>query len=399
MITSLPSARRLGLSLALAGLGAVAVRSAPAQAAPSPEAALPSVTFTQILPRQTLYDYNANPCPEKYFPDGPIRAFRRADGKFAVDNNENDDFQLVGSNPFDLRVSCASILSSAQYGPLVRGLTGIEATYTEDGQTIYALAGQDLSALNEAIGCVDQGDGNCWQGSIEALVSTDMGNSFNFTSSGNGDVAALTHTLTTGQPGTEGYNGSTNIIKRNGLYYALVSVIDAYAGQSRTCLIRTGNLADPGSWRGYDGSGFNAVLQPTGNGPSPIPCANVGGGNLPSVSSLGFIPRKGIYIAVFPARLQLAGDSAALPGAYYSTSADLLNWTPAQRLMELPREPGVDSTTEADAYPVLIDPFSQTRNFETIDSQTPVLTFTAIQVYNNGLTTNRNLVAVPLLMR
>ena len=282
----------------------------------------------------------------------------------------------------------------------MRGQTGIEATYTEDGQTIYALAGQDLSALTAAIGCVDQGTGNCVQDDVEAVVSTDMGNSFSFTSAGNGDVAALTHTLTTNQPGTEGYTGTSNIIKRNdGFYYLLTSVVEYYAAQGRTCLIRTNNLADPGSWRGYDGSGFNAVLQPTGNGPSPIPCANVGGGNIPSVSSLSFIPRKGIYVAVFQAQLRLSGDSAPVSGAYYSTSADLLNWTPTQRLMALPHFPGVDSMTESDNYPVLIDPFSQTRNFETIDSETPVMVYTLEHLIEGRGTLDRDLVAVPFLMR
>ena len=394
------STRWLAPALVLAGVGVVAARSAPALAAPSPASTLPSVTFTQILPRQTFYSYDANPCPEKYFPDGPIRAFRRADGNFVVDNNENDDFQLVGSTPFDLQVSCPSILSSAQYGSLVRGQTGIEATYTEDGQTIYALAGQDLSALDEAIGCVDQGTGNCVEDDIEAVVSTDMGNSFSFTSSGNGDVAALTHTLSASQPSTEGYTNTSNIIKRNdGFYYLLTSVADAYAAQGRTCLIRTNNLADPTSWRGYDGSGFNAVLQPSGNGPSPISCANIGNGNLPAVSSLSFIPRKNIYVAVFQAQLQLAGDSAPISGAYYSTSADLLNWTQVQRLQALPHFPGVDSLTESDNYPVLIDPFSRTRNFETIDSPTPVLVYTLEHLIDGRGTLDRDLVAVPFLMQ
>ena len=311
----------------------------------------------------------------------------------------SDDFQLVGSNPFDLQVACPAILSSAQYGAMVRGQTGIEATYTEDGQPIYALAGQALSALNMAIGCVDQGTGNCWQGDIEALVSTDMGNDFGFTSSGNGDVAALTHTLTTNQPGTEGYTGASNIFKRNGLYYAFVSVVDAYAAQARTCLIRTGNLADPSSWRGYDGSGFNASLQPTGNGPSPIACADVGGGNIGGVTSVSFIPRKGLYVAMSQNRLQLAGDAAPVPGAYYSTSVDLLNWTPVQRLLVLPHNPGTDSMTESDNYPVLIDPFSQTRNFETLDSDTPVVVYTLEHLIQGRGTLDRDLVAVPFLMR
>ena len=384
--------RRLILSLGLACLTAAVARSASAQS-PAP------VSFTPILSRQTLYNYATNPCPEKYFPDGPIRAFRRADGRYVLDNNEQDNWQMVGSSPFSLQVSCPSILSSSQYGLLNRGLTGIGATYTEDGQTIYGLAGQDLSGLDEAIGC-DQGTGNCWQADIAAIASTDMGNSFNFVSAGNGDVASLTHTLTITQPSREGYVGSSNIIKRAGFYYLFVYAVDAYANQGRTCLIRTSNLADHTSWRGYDGSGFNAVLQPTGTGPSPIPCVDVGNGNLPGgATSLTFIPRKGIYVAVSQAQLRLAGDTAPVSGAYYSTSADLLNWTPVQRLMALPHFPGVDSMTESDNYPVLIDPFSQTRNFETLDSDTPVLVYTLEHLVQGRGTLDRDLVAVPLLMR
>ncbi len=386
--------RRLGLSLAFGCLAAFAARPAAAQTAPSS-----SLTFQQILPRQTIYDYAANPCPEKYIPDGPARGFRRADGKFALEAEELDNWQLVGDSPLSLRVSCPSILSSSNYGLLNRGMTGIQATYTEDGQTIYGFAGQDLTALDEAIGCQDQGVANCWQNDIEAVTSTDMGNSFSFTSAGNGDVAALTHTLATNQSSPEGYFTSSNIVKRNGYYFMTVFVEDTYAQQARTCLLRTANLADPTSWRGYDGSGFNAVLQPAGAGPSPIPCAAIGTNSLyDTTTSLSFIPSKNIYVAVFQTQLQLTGDAAPVPGAYYSTSADLLHWSATQRLMELPRIPGVDSLTEVDEYPVLLDPFSRTRNFETLDSSTPVLVFTVEHLDNGSGTMDRDLDAVPLVM-
>ena len=179
---------------------------------------------------------------------------------------------------------------------------------------------------------------------------------------------------------------------------------DAYAttpaAQYHNCLLRTSNLADPTSWRGYDGSGFTAPVEPNGSGPGPIQCVDVGTGSLPNgVGSLGFITSKGVYIAVSQARLQLAGDAGPVSGAYYSTSPDLINWSPIKRLMALPFVLGVDSTTEADYYPVLIDPFSRTRNFETIDSNTPVLVYTLMHLgYNSTGTLNRDLVAVPLMM-
>ena len=226
-----------------------------------------------------------------------------------------------------------------------------------------------------------------------------MGNDFAFTSAANGDVAALTHALSTSQISQEGYFTSSNIVKRGGYYFMLVAVNNTPTQRSQTCLLRTGNLADPTSWRGYDGSGFTAATQPVA-GSDATPCAAVGAGSLhDTVTSLSFIPRRNIYVAVFQTRLQLAGDAAAVPGAYYSTSADLVDWTPPQRLMALPQQPGIDSQTEVDAYPVLLDPFSRTRNFETLDSGTPVLVFTAIHVANGGVTLDRDLVGVPMVMQ
>ena len=383
---------RLGFLLVVAILVGLVARPALAQTA------LPSLSFTQLFPRQTIYDYSANTCAEKYIPDGPAHGFQRADGKFVLQAEEADNWQLVGSSPFDLQVSCPSILSSSNYGLLTRGYVGIQATYTLDGQTIYGFAGQDLTPLIEALGCTDDGAGNCWQNDIQAVVSTDMGNSFGFYSAANGNVAALTHTLITTQISAEGYFTSSNIVQRNGFYYMLVFVNDTDTQSSRTCLLRTNNLGDPSSWYGYDGSGFTASTQPV-PGSNAIPCVAVGTGSLfDTTTSLSYIPRKGIYVAVFQTRLQLAGDTAQVPGAYYSTSADLVNWTPAQRLMELPQTPGVDSETEADQYPVLLDPFSKTRNFETLDSQTPVLVFTAVHLANGGATLDRDLVGIPLLM-
>ncbi len=394
MIKSFPTLRQLGLLIAFGCLVAIAARPASAQSAPPP-----GLTFTQILPRQTIYDYSANPCPEKYYPDGPARAFQRADGAFALLAEELDNWQLVGSSPFTLKVSCPSILSSSQYGLLNRGMTGIQATYTEDGQTIYAFAGQDLSPLNEALGCQDDGNGNCWLNDIEAVTSTDRGDSYSFTSSTNGDVAALSHTLSTTMTSPDGFFSSSNIVKRGGYYYMLSFVQNNYSKQSRTCLLRTDNLADPTSWLGYDGSGFTVTLQPLAD-PTAIPCAAVGANSLlGTVESVNYVPRKGIYVAVFQATLQLAGDAAPVPGAYYSTSPDLVSWTPPQFLLNLPRAAGVDSKTEVDLYPVLLDPFSKTRNFETIDSLTPVLVFTVEHLDNGAGTLDRDLVGVPLLMQ
>ena len=358
----------------------------------------PSVTLTSFLPRQTIYNWSANPCAEKYIPDGPARAFRRADGKLVLMAEELDNWEMVGTNPFDLQLSCPSIMSSKDYGETVRGMVGIQATYTEDGQTIYGFAGQDLSPVNEARGCVDQGNGNCWLNDITGVVSRDMGQTFSFTSPTNGDVAALSHTLSNAMPTLLGYFTSSNILKKDGYYYMLVPA-NHYQTDERECLMRTNNLADPTSWRAYDGSGFTVVMQPV-NGSTQIPCTAVGVNAIyQMVTSFNYIPAKGLYIAIYQGALKLAGDAAPVPAAYYSTSPDMINWGAPKRLMPMQWDARVPGTTEVTAYPVLIDPFSKSRNFETIDSNTPVVVFTAIKLFNQGVTMNRNLVAQPFMMQ
>ncbi len=399
MTASHPAARRLVPFFLFSCVVATAAWSPrTAQPAQATATALPSVTFKQILPKQIVYNYNANPCAEKYIPDGGAHGFVRADGKFVLQAQEDDNWQMVGNSPFNLQVSCPSILPTSRYGLLTRGETDIQATYTEDGQTIYGFAGQDLSRLNYAEGCVDQGGGNCWQNDIEEVVSTDGGNNFNFTSTGNGNVAAVSYALSPTGTTYTGYFNTSNIVKRNGYYYMLDFVNDTVTG-GRTCLLRTNNLADPTSWRGYDGSGFTATTLPVA-GSAAAACVGVRGGLLGVTSSLQYIPRKGIYIGVFQYVTQLPGDKALVPGVYYSTSADMVNWTPMQRLLVLPSISGMGSTDEATAYPVLMDPFSKTRNFETIDSNTPVVMFTDIYINQYGSETlDRNLSAIPVMMQ
>ena len=418
--------KRLGWAIASSALALFASAATMGSAAQASTPSIPTVSFTQILPRQTIFNWNKTVCsPDHFIPDGPARAWKRADGKFTLVAEEADDWQLVGTSPFDLQASCrptlydgypsgynSSIPASGQYLIPSRGYIGIMATYTLDGTTIYGFAGQDLSPLAYKAGCVDNGGGNCWLNDIQAVVSKDMGDDFNFVSPTNGDVAALSHVVSStpaGRPGQDGYMTSTNIIQKpDGYFYMIAHVENAGTGYGTACLMRTNNLADPSSWRGmnFDASGnpqFNGILQPssTTSVEGATPCSGLGPYSLwQSVYSINYIPAKHLYIALMQTRLKLPGDAQFVPGAYYSTSPDLISWSPTKRLLVTPLVPGYDSNTEIDEYPVLIDPFSKSRNFETIDSATPVVVYTLAHVVNNGvLTLDRDIVAVPFLMQ
>ena len=58
-----------------------------------------------------------------------------------------------------------------------------------------------------------------------------------------------------------GFFEPSNILSSAGYYYSLLHV-EAKNAQTQwgACLMRTDDLADPASWRGWDGSAFSIVL-------------------------------------------------------------------------------------------------------------------------------------------
>ncbi len=369
-----------------------------ADAAETAAGANASPSFSQILPRQTVFSWVKDSCSGRLAPDGPPRAYRRADGKLVLMSDDGDNWAMVGTNPFNLATSCAAP-TTANYNIATRGSLIIEGTYTEDGTNLFAIASEDMSRIEAAYGCVDHGTGNCWLNALSTETSGLMGQHWTPLSAGNGDLAAITVMPENDQKYRNGFFTTSNIIKRAGYYYTFAYAQDGYSGAGGNCLIRSNDLSRPSSWKGWSGTDFTVSLEPRPSNRG-IPCALVGGWQFADpVRSVSFIPGKGVYIAVTQSRFQLTGDAAPVPGAYYSTSSDLLNWSPVKRLMMLPSVAKYDSWTEADSYPVLIDPFSKSRNFETIDSDTPVLAFVVNHLVNGGGSANRDVVAIPLQMR
>ena len=84
------------------------------------------------------------------------------------------------------------------------------------------------------------------------------------------------------------------------------------------------------------------------------------------------------------------------PGVYYTTSKDLLHWSPMTLLMESGTIGGCGDP-ERIAYPSLLDPSSASRTFQTI-GRTAYLYFTHWDPVNCMTTDeyNRDLVRVPL---
>ena len=180
----------------------------------------------------------------------------------------------------------------------------------------------------------------------------------------------------------------SNIVKspEDGYYYATLQLDDNRAGrvwEQGMCVMRTQTLDDPGSWRAWDGEGFNMrfvdpYLEPDVR-PLEHTCAFVSHENVGALSyNLTYNSFFGKYLAVGHA------VNEPIPGFYYSLSDDLIHWTPKKLLMAIDLAQNTSWQTPYFAYPSLVDPDSPSRNFD-ITGQTPYLYFTRVNALSPQL--------------
>jgi hypothetical protein len=271
----------------------------------------------------------------------------------------------------------------------------IEATYTTDGKNIAALVSQDLIDLAAANGCQAESEytltqgrlGRCWLNNIVSAKSVDMGLSFNILPPSKATVVTLGNVYPSGTHRRNGAFTSTNIVHNNGFYYVMVYVDGEGLQPKGNCLFRTKEFQQPSSWRAWDGVSFSVDMTLAA---APRTCMPIRGVSN-EVRSISFVSAKKTWVAVFASRQKLPGDERGIPGFYYSTSKNLLDWSEARRIMPAATKPREFQNTFFDQYPSLIDPASTSRNFETIDSPVAILLFTRQNLRNGVGTMDRDL--------
>ncbi len=230
--------------------------------------------------------------------------------------------------------------------------------------------------------CVTQLRQNCSQYAITFAVSTDGGQTYTRPPSPDHLVATLPYRYTPDW-GFIGMWQPSNIVHnpRDGYYYVMIQhefgtrsdVEDRLQG---SCVLRTQTLADPTSWRAWDGTGFNMRMIDPYAEPDAVPSAHTC--QPVSRASLGYAALNyNLTYNSFFEKFLLVGQSpnAEVPGFYYSLSDDLVNWSPMQLLMATDLAQNVNWEAPFLAYPSLIDPDDTSRNFE-VTGQTPYLYFT-----------------------
>jgi hypothetical protein len=209
---------------------------------------------------------------------------------------------------------------------------------------------------------------------ILAATSDDGGQTFTLLRPEVRTVATLGNRYPKGATRRFGAFTATNIVQHTGAYYMMVYAQGEGVQPAGNCLFRTDDPFAPERWRAWDGHDFTVDMRGTTTVTS---CRPVSPSVLShEVRSLTFDTRRQVWIAVMRQRLQLPGDTQPVPGFYYATSPDLLRWGAPSRIMVAPTRARADSATETMDYPALIDPDSRSRNFDTIESDTPLLVYT-----------------------
>jgi hypothetical protein len=294
----------------------------------------------------------------------PIRPFRDADGNVHINRSWPVNRYSTGPELDSLEHRCDVMYTShfdrdpANY----RMKEWFQAFYTEDGTTVHAIVHNEHNSY-------DLGDAQYTEfQNMTYAISTDGGATFTQPEPPGNLVAAVPHRYRQGV-GYYGLIGGSNIVRGDdGAYYMLVIHTVHDRAEQRICVLRSEDLADPGSWRAWDGDGFDMRMvdpyRDEGFDPEAHECPLPD----PDLETLGesFVYNTYLdrYVAV---ALGVSFPSGRITwGITYSTSDDLVGWTTKKPLLEgtLGAHAGPGGV-DALAYAVVVDPDSPSRNFDT----------------------------------
>jgi hypothetical protein len=352
---------------------------------------------------ETVFDWSRSACEPADIPDIPARAFRDSQGRVQLIASHYVNRRMVGPDLNHLTHDCAVIMPS-HYEPnpaMFNDREWIHSTYTPDGTRIFALVHNEYQGHTHPGQCPSGEYTGCWYNAVTLAVSTDGGASYDHVPPPAHLVASIPYPYEP-DSGPAGIFQPSNIVRNDtdGYYYALLRVQRYGAQPQGTCVMRTTDLADPKSWRAWDGSAFNVRFIDPYLGPDVSPgghvCQPVSYGEIQlMVESLTFNTYLNKYFLVGTTEgWGRVGERVS--GIYYATSEDLIHWTPRKLIMEVEsRQTYRCGDPNPVAYPSILDPDSTSRNFETAGKEA-YLYFTRSNYQSCQQTFDRDLVRIPI---
>ena len=327
---------------------------------------------------------------------------RGVDGQVQAISSSDNNYRFLGPDLNNLTINCEAIMRS-DYDPdpsQFNDAEWIAATYTEDGQTIYALIHNEYRGHLHPGYCPQNDYFACWDNSITLGISRDGGKSYNEAFPPPAHLVARFPYPYQAGAGPEGFRAPSNIIKgEDGFYYNFFNVSEYQTQNQWVCLMRTDDLSQPGAWRFWNGTGFEGqfadpytteISNPGDHICAPIDQDKIGHAMNDSITYNTYLDR---YVLVGISADSV--DNREVWGFYYAFSNDLVHWTDRKLLVEmtLPWTVEFPGSDISHLYPSLIDPESPSLNFETT-SKTAYLYFTRNNFGHASL--DRDLLRVPV---
>jgi len=365
---------------------AVSAAQSPAEGVDQPSSATPTITGALEGSRVAVFRTPQDSCTQNDIPDAMARAFRDSTGTIHFVSASSDLFQSLGPSLDSLQHSCQAAYHSANDpNPAdFNDQAWLDSFYPIDGKNIAALSHTEYHGWAIQGECNVPGNnqyGACEYDSDTYHLSRDGGYHFESFKAPNNFLAGVPYKYKI-DDGPMGYSVDTNVVELGGWYYAVATAWTwpphCYGSQGpHHCLIPTGggpirttDVFDPSSWRGWNGTDFATSFVDPYLGPVSDPLEHV----YTPVPYMGFVNAINIYQSIYPsANLVVAtlwdywDDELGPPGLYLTTSTDLVNWTKPKLVVTLAEISANDPKGNwLYAYFSLLDPAATDLNFSII---------------------------------
>ncbi len=330
--------------------------------------------------RTVVFESPQQSCNSNDIPDAMARAFRDSTGTVHLVAASSELFQNLGPTLESVQHSCeVGHYSAGDPNPAdFNDQSWIDDFYTFDGKKIAGLTHMEYHGWAHPGECTfKNGYNGCEYDSDTYHESEDGGYHFKSFNAPNNFLAGVPYKYVKDK-GPSGYSVDSNIVELGGWYYAMVTSWQWPAGCSgetgpNRCItpsgggpMRTQNVFDPSSLRGWSGTDFSVSFVDPYPGPverplehvyTPVPYMDV-------VTGINLFESSGVVIAVL---WNPWTNEYGAKGFYLSTSTDLVSWTKPTLVATLNQflaqePPGSWSY----AYFSLIDPAAPDMNFSIV---------------------------------
>lgn len=220
--------------------------------------------------RAAAFDTSKESCEQIDIQDAAARAFRDYKGTIHLIASHYVTRAGLGSTLETVKHNCEVVYKSPHDGNIAdfNDATWLNTFYNVDGKRIVAHGHMEYHGWEHAGMCASKTDtASCWYNVDTFYLSTDGGYHFTRPKPPGNYFLSLPYKYVVNQ-GPEGYSVDANIVKVGEWYYdevyswAWPPNCGSGKGQKPclvqdgACAIRTSNILDPASWRGWDGKDF-----------------------------------------------------------------------------------------------------------------------------------------------